>query len=67
MTERPSLPDRLAKAASWVREKRVAASERADGVDELVGTVPVHARPADLDRLAELLTEAADAVRAGAA
>jgi len=63
----PPLPDRLTKAAAWVAEKRDAAAERADGVDELVGTVAVHARPADLDRLAALLTEAANAVRAGAA
>ena len=68
MSERPvaSLSGRLAKAAVWIAVKRNAASERADEVDQLVGTVAVHARPADLDRLAELLEKAAAAVRYGA-
>ena len=64
---RVQLQSRLRAAAEWVAVKRIAAAERADAVDELCGMVPVHARPADLDRLAALLNEAADAVPDGAA
>ena len=55
----PRLQHRLRAAAEWLRAKRNLAADRADAIDELVGTISVHCRPGDLDRLADLLDEAA--------